>query len=126
MAKYGYFNLERLQGDKMKEEKKVILKGVPASPGIVKGKVKIILSPADVSNFEDGEILVAPLTNPHFTPAILKAIAIVSEVGGILSHPAIVARELGIPCVTGAIDATKILKNGKEVIVDGNQGVVSE
>lgn len=110
----------------MSENKKIIVKGVPASQGIVKGKVKIILSPADVINFGDGEILVAPFTNPHFTPAILKAIAIVTEVGGMLSHPAIVARELGIPCVTGVMDATKILKNGQEMIVDGNQGVVYE
>jgi pyruvate,water dikinase len=112
--------------DKMSEDKKIIVKGVPASQGIAKGKVKIILSPADVINFGDGEILVAPFTNPHFTPAILKAIAIVTEVGGMLSHPAIVARELGIPCVTGVIDATKILKNGQEMIVDGNHGVVYE
>jgi pyruvate,water dikinase len=58
------------------------LKGVPGSHGVAKGKVKIILSPADVSNFNNGEILVAPLTNPHFTPAILKANAIVTEMGG--------------------------------------------
>lgn len=114
-------------GDKMSvENKKVILKGVPASSGVVKGEIKIILSPNDVNNFEDGEILVAPLTNPHFTPAILKAIAIVTEMGGMLSHPAIVARELGIPCVTGVKNATKILKNGQEVIIDGNKGVVYE
>ncbi len=105
-------------------EEKIILKGVPASPGVAKGKAKIILSPNDVNNFEEGEILVAPLTNPHFTPAILKAIAIVTEMGGVLSHPAIVARELGIPCVTGAREATKVLKNGQEIIVDGNRGVV--
>lgn len=108
----------------MGENKNIILKGVPASPGVAKGKVKIILSPADVSNFDDGEILVAQLTNPHFTPAILKASAIITEMGGILSHPAIVARELGIPCITEAREATKILKNGQEVIVDGNKGII--
>ena len=107
-----------------KENRKIILRGVPASPGITKGKAKIIFSPAEVSNFDNGDILVAPLTNPQYTVAILKAAAIVTDIGGILSHPAIVAREMGIPCVTGTDNATKILKNGEEIIVDGNEGVI--
>ena len=107
-----------------KESRKIILRGVPASPGIAKGKAKIVFSPAGVNNFDSGDILVAPLTNPQYTEAILKAIAIVTDIGGILSHPAIVAREMGIPCVTGTDNATKILKNGEEITVDGNEGEI--
>jgi len=90
----------------------------------MKCKVKIILYLADVNNFNNGEILVAPLTNPQYTVAILKARAIATDIGGILSHPAIVAREMGIPCVTGTGNATKILKDEMEVIVEGTKGYV--
>jgi len=109
----------------MKERSsKILLRGVPASPGVAGGKVKIIVSPADIEQFKDGEILVAPLTNPQYTTAILKAVAIVTDIGGVISHPAIVARELGIPCVTGTENATKILHNNDEVEVDGDEGIV--
>jgi len=105
--------------------KRVILKGIPASPGIVKGRVRILYSPKDVFKMEDGHILVASETNPEYTLAILKAIAIVTDKGGIMSHPAIVARELGIPCVVGTQNATKVLKDDMEVIVDGSKGEVA-
>ncbi len=89
-----------------------MVKGIPISPGIVKDKVKIILYLADVNNFNNGEILVAPLINLQYTVAILKVRAIVTDIGGILSHhPAIVARKMGVPCVTGTGNATKILKD---------------
>jgi pyruvate,water dikinase len=106
----------------MKEE--IILKGIAASAGNVKGIVKVLMKPEDVEKMDNGDILVAPETNPEYTLAILKASAIVTDHGGILSHPAIVAREMGIPGVVGTQKATLILKDNLEVIVDGDNGYV--
>jgi len=102
----------------------VLLTGVPASPGRVKGKVFRILNPDQVANMEEGCVLVATETTPEFTVAIMKASAIVTDRGGILSHPAIVAREMGIPGVVGTQEATKKLLDGMEIIVDGTEGKV--
>lgn len=107
-------------------KQKIILKGIPASPGITKGKVKVLLSPADVDKMEEGDILVTIETNPEYTLAILKASAIVTDRGGMLSHPAIVAREMKIPGIVGTSGATKKLKDGMEILVDGEKGVVFE
>lgn len=109
----------------MKEEDiKIILKGVPASPGKVKGIVKVLMVPEDANKMNENDILVATETNPEYTFAIIKASAIITDRGGILSHPAIVAREIGIPCVTGTGNATKKLKDEMEVIVEGAKGYV--
>jgi len=107
-----------------KKNKEIILKGIVASPGIAKGKAKVLLSPADTAKMQEGNILVAPLTNPQLITAILQASAIVTEIGGPLSHAAIVARELGIPCIVGVKNATKILKDNMEIIVNGNEGII--
>ena len=90
----------------------VLLKGEPASAGIARGIAKLIVSPADMGKMEEGNILVAPLTNPQLMPAIFQAAAIVTEVGGILSHAAIVSREFGIPCVVGAKGAMQVIQDG--------------
>lgn len=103
---------------------KILLKGTPASAGVVKGRVKIILKPEDAKEMGKGEILVATETTPEYTAAILRASAIITDFGGVLSHPAIAAREMGIPGVVGTFKATKILKDGMEVVVDGTEGVV--
>lgn len=103
---------------------KPILNGLGASPGIARGKVKIILNPKEVGKMIDGEILVTVMTNPLYVTAIQKAKAIVTDVGGLICHAAIVARELGIPCVVGTENATKILKDNMEVIVNGTEGKV--
>jgi pyruvate,water dikinase len=108
----------------MKMNEKIILKGISASLGIAKGKVKILNSPDDVDKMNEGDILVAHMTNPQYTIAIMKAAAIVTDIGSRLSHPAIISREIGIPCVVNTKEATKILKDGMEVIVDGNKGYV--
>lgn len=105
-------------------EQKVILKGIPASEGIAKGKVKIILDPSENSKMRKGDILVTEMTNPLFTPAIIKASGIITDLGGALSHSAVVARELGIPAIVGTKKATKILKDNKVIILDGKKGVV--
>jgi len=107
-----------------KQNKKIILKGIAASPGTAKGNVKVLFSPADTVKMQEGNILVAPLTTPQLISAILQASAIVTEIGGTLSHAAIVSRELGIPCIVGAKDATKILRDNMEIIVNGNEGII--
>ncbi len=100
----------------------LILSGSPASPGIGVGVVKIIMSPKEIHKIKPGDILVAPQTNPDYVPAMKKATAIVTEKGGRTSHAAIVSRELGIPAVVGAEGATKILKEGMVISVNGLTG----
>ena len=105
-------------------KQKIILKGTPVSAGIAEGKVRIILDPSMCSKMKNGNILVTEMTNPLYMPAIKKAKAIVTDVGGLLSHAAIVSRELGIPCIVGTKKATKILKEGDRVLVDGTKGEI--
>lgn len=105
-------------------KKKILLKGLGASAGVVTGKVKLVNSPKDFSSFEEGNVLVAHITDPSMTLIIMKAIAIVTDIGGLTSHPAIVSRELGIPCVVATEKATQILKDGARVKVDGSKGEV--
>jgi pyruvate,water dikinase len=100
----------------------LILSGSPASPGIGVGVVKIIMSPKEIDKIKTGDVLVAPQTNPDYVPAMKKAAAIVTEKGGRTSHAAIVSRELGIPAVVGAEGATKILKEGMVISVNGLTG----
>lgn len=101
-----------------------ILSGAPASPGIASGPVKVITSAREINKVQPGDILVAPQTNPDYVPAMKKAAAIVTERGGRTSHAAIVSRELGIPAVVGAENATHVLKTGMVVTVDGAKGEV--
>lgn len=105
-------------------KQKIILKGIPASPGVAKGKVKVILKPSENSGMKEGNILVTVMTSPLFVPAIQKAKAIITDVGGLTSHAAIISRELGIPCVVNTKKATNILKDGDKVKVDGTEGEV--
>jgi pyruvate, water dikinase len=104
------------------DDLKLILTGSPASPGIGVGVVKIIMSPKEIGKVQTGDILVAPQTNPDYVPAMKKAAGIVTEKGGRTSHAAIVSRELGIPAVVGAEGATKILKEGMVISVNGLTG----
>lgn len=100
-------------------------KGVIANKGgIIIGIAKVLISPRDFTKFEAGDILVAPETTPDFVPLMKKAKAIITDRGGITSHAAIVSRELGIPCVIGTKIATQVLKDGDEVEVDANKGVI--
>jgi len=100
------------------------LQGSIASPGKVSGIVKIIKEVNDMPKMKQGDILVAMATNPTFVPAMKKAAAIITDMGGITCHAAIVSRELGVPCIVGLKIATKVLKDGDEVEVDANKGVV--
>lgn len=108
------------------ENQKIILKGIPASSGIVIGKVKVLKKQKDFFEFKKNDILVVKNTNPGMIITISKASAIITDIGGITSHPAIIARELDIPCIVGTEKATKILKNGMKIKVDGKKGIIYE
>lgn len=101
-----------------------ILVGAAASPGVGSGGVKLLKSPKEIGRVKEGDVLVAPMTSPDYVPAMKKAVAIVTDAGGQTSHAAIVSRELGIPCVVGTKEATKKLKEGMVVTVDGTTGQV--
>jgi phosphohistidine swiveling domain-containing protein len=100
------------------------IRGTPASPGIARGTARVILSPVG-ARLEPGEVLVAPSTDPGWTPLFLTAGALVMEMGGMMSHGAVVAREYGIPAVVGVPDATDRIATGDQITVDGSAGTVS-
>lgn len=102
------------------------LKGQIAFPGIVKGPVKIILSSQDNAKIEPGDILVSYATDPSLLPAMEKAAAYLTDMGGLTCHAAIVARELKKPCIVGTKTATKILKDGDIIEIDANQGIATK
>lgn len=103
----------------------LLLSGEPGSPGSAVGRVRLIRGPEDFGKLLPGEILVAPLTNPSWTPLFRHALAIVVDAGGPASHAAIVAREYGVPAVMGVGDGMAGLKDGQLVRVDGSAGTVS-
>ncbi len=108
-------------------EKKVVVRGLPASPGIAWGKAKVALSPEEAAKLmQKGDILVTVMTNPDWVPYMKLASAIVTDEGGMTCHAAIVSRELGIPCIVGTREATKAMKTGAEYTVDAKTGVVYE
>ncbi len=105
---------------------KVLTKGLNPSPGIVSGKVCLILDLKELYKIKKGEILVTRMTTPDFVPAMKRAAGIITDAGGITCHAAIVSRELGVPCIVGTGNATTVLKEGMEVTVDANTGMVYE
>ena len=108
----------------LRGRQKIILRGIGVSTGVIEGKVKKINTSKDFSKFKKDNILVTKITDPTMVMLISKALAIVTDIGGLTSHPAIIARELGIPCVVGTEKATTILKNGMKIKVDGKKGIV--
>jgi len=101
------------------------LSGFAASPGVAEGPARVIFSADGIADLQDGEILVAPLTAPSWAPVFGKIAATVTDVGGIMSHAAIVCREYGLPAVTGTAFGTKTIKTGQRLRVDGNTGKVT-
>ncbi len=101
-----------------------LLRGVPGSPGVAEGPARVIRSSAEFGRLRAGEVLVAPYTNPTWTPLFQQAVAVVVDSGGIGSHAAIVAREYHIPAVMATMDGTSRLRDGDWVRVDGNRGLV--
>lgn len=119
------------KGTSQKEEKstgdaKQLLQGYGASPGIASGKVVIVNDLTDTSKVKDGDIMVAPMTNPDMVPAMKKVAGIITDEGGMTCHAAIVSRELGTPAVVGTKQATSLLKEGQVVTIDGEKGLVYE
>lgn len=112
------------------KDRKVIVKGLPASPGQVSGRVHVILDPSRIDEFKEGEILVTEMTAPDWVPAMKKAKAIVTDSGGMTCHASIVSRELGIPCIVGTKSrgeaATVTIPDGIDVTIDATHGVVYE
>src|SRR4030095_8123310 len=99
------------------------LTGTPASAGVVTGKARVVLDPVG-ARLEPGEILVAPSTDPGWTPLFLTAGGLVMEMGGAMSHGAVVAREYGIPAVVGVAGATERIQTGQRITIDGGSGLV--
>lgn len=101
------------------------LKGDIAQKGIARGFVRRVMGHKQISEFKKGEILISPMTIPDFLPAMKKAVAIVTDEGGVLCHAAIVAREFKIPCIVGTKFVTKAFKDCDLVEVDANKGIVT-
>lgn len=106
--------------------KRDVLEGAVAYPGKHEGPIKIVLVREEIDKMKRGDVLVAPMTDPYLVPAMIKAGAIVTDEGGLLSHAAIVSREQGIPCIVGTEQATTVLQDGDFVEVDaeGTRGIV--
>jgi rifampicin phosphotransferase len=102
----------------------VLLNGTSGSPGVARGRVKIVHDVSEFGKLRAGDVLVAPVTNPAWTPLFQRAIAVVVDTGGAASHAAIVAREYGIPAVMGTLNGTKELEDGQWIQVDGSRGLV--
>ena len=101
------------------------LQGLPGCPGSAEGRARVILDSHDPSALEPGDILVAPITDPSWTPLFVPSAAVVVDVGAALSHAIIVSRELGIPCVISATGATEKIPDGAMIRVDGDGGTVT-
>jgi phosphohistidine swiveling domain-containing protein len=102
-----------------------VLQGTPASSGVARGRARIILNPGEISAFEPGDVLVAPQTDPSWTPLFVVASAVIVGVGALSSHAMIVSRELGIPCVAGLEGAAERIPDGAMIEVDGSTGAVT-
>ena len=127
--------LEVLEGEESKRREEEILgtldeknisefEGVRAMGGRVTGRVRKIMQLSELSSMQDGEILVTTMTSPDFITAMKKAVAVVTDQGGVTCHAAVIARELGIPCVIGTQIATRVLDTGDEVEVRANHGII--
>ena len=101
-----------------------VLSGLGAAAGVATGRVRVVADPRDPGPFAAGDVLVAQRTSPDWVPLLRRAAAVVTESGGTTCHAAIVSRELGVPCVVGVHDATRLLPDGAEVRVDGGAGTV--
>jgi len=116
----------KVESEKPEEESKELIRGLGASPGRGIGEVRVLVSPDKDNGFESGDVLVATMTTPDWVPLMMKASAIVTDGGGVTCHAAIVSREMGLPCVVGTRNATKVLQDKMLVTVDGTHGTVYE
>jgi pyruvate,water dikinase len=101
------------------------LRGLPGCPGVARGRARVVLDSHDPTALEPGDVLVAPITDPSWTPLFVPAAGVIVDVGAPLSHAIIVSRELGIPCVVSVTDATRRIPDGALVEVNGDAGTVT-
>ena len=111
-------------GSPAQEKHEVLIQGLPAVPGVVSAVVRVLSDVIEGARLQDGEVLVAKMTNPDWLPTMRRAAALVTDTGGMTCHAAIVARELKVPCIVGARTATRDLSDGMVVTVDGTHGRV--
>jgi phosphohistidine swiveling domain-containing protein len=102
-----------------------VIQGIPGCLGVATGRARVVTDPADPGDLQPGDVLVAPITDPSWTPLFVPAEAVVVDVGAVMSHAVIVSRELGIPCVVSATDATRRIPDGALIEVNGNTGTVT-
>jgi len=118
---------QKIEVSKPTVERVAVIKGLPASPGYHAGKAKIVTTLEDAGKqMKNGDILVTKMTNPDWVPYMRVAGSIVTDEGGVTCHAAIVSRELGIPCIVGTREATRVLVSGNDYTVDSKSGVVYE
>ena len=113
------------QGSEAPASTRRIVQGMGGSAGTATGRARIITDPSDPAGLEPGDILVAPITDPSWTPLFVPAAGVVVDVGGTMSHAVIVSRELGIPCVVSATGASTRIPDGAQVRVNGDTGTVT-
>ncbi|MCI8329406.1 MAG: PEP-utilizing protein mobile subunit [Oscillibacter sp.] len=124
---WGYpqkFEAEQQEKAGKAEISKTVLKGIPGCPGCQEGVAHLVSDPSELDTVKEGEILVCKMTNPAWVVSFSKISALVTDTGGALSHPAVVAREFGVPCVVGTRRATQLIQTGDRIRVDGSKGVV--
>lgn len=112
-------------GEPTAGEEENLLVGTPAAHGVIAGPARVVRAPDEFGNVRSGNLVVCPYTDPAWTPLLAIAGGVVTEVGGALSHAAIVAREYGIPAVAGVEDATRLIADGAWITVDGSAGTVT-
>jgi pyruvate,water dikinase len=122
--RFGPFDLSAFETQRRNVPNGTTLRGFAVSPGRTSAAASVILSPADFSRMEPGTILVCPTTTPAWTPLFSQAHGLVTDVGGVLAHGSIVAREYGIPAVLGTGSASRRIRHGQRITVDGDQGLV--
>ena len=101
-----------------------VLKGIPGSAGIVEGTARVVSNPKEFDQLKKGDIMICRMTNPGWIISFSKISGLVTDTGGALSHPAVVSREFGIPCVVGTVKATQVIKTGDKIRVNGDTGVI--
>lgn len=122
----GWHHPDFLRGNRPLRHERggAVFHGRPVSPGIGRGPARLVASPADLARLAPGDVLVTTSPDPGWTPIFATIAALVTERGGQLSHGAVVAREYGLPTVSGIADAMRLVEEGEELLVDGTQGVV--
>lgn len=123
--KFGPFDLSAWETQKRNQDDSNTLNGFAVSPGTITGVASVILSPSDFEKMEPNTILVCPTTTPAWTPLFSQASGLVTDIGGMLAHGSIVAREYGIPAVMGTGNITQRIVTGQQILVDGNRGIVT-